>query len=99
MHIVPQVDPYRTAAMASAGLAALFAMPRGGAGSDEAGQRGIVNACGEADYKDIVTGVDALIAQGIAEDRIAASKRLMLALWGRGNTSARGFGQALQRAR
>ena len=67
MHIVPQVDPYPTAAMAGAGYAVLFPMPRGGAGYGEAGQRAIVNAWGDADYKDIMTGVDALIAQGIAD--------------------------------
>jgi dipeptidyl aminopeptidase/acylaminoacyl peptidase len=67
MHIVPQVDPYPTAAMAGAGYAILFPMPRGGAGYGEAGQRAIVNAWGDADYKDIMTGVDALIAQGIAD--------------------------------
>ncbi len=71
MHIVPQVDPYPTAAMASAGFAVLFPMPRGGAGYGEAGQRAIVNAWGDADYKDIMTGVDALVAQGIADgDRL-----------------------------
>ena len=58
MHIVPQVDPYPTAAMAGAGYAVLFPMPRGGAGYGEAGQRAIVNAWGEADYKDIMAGVD-----------------------------------------
>ncbi|HXI27646.1 MAG TPA: S9 family peptidase [Vicinamibacterales bacterium] len=71
MHIVPQVDPYPTAAMAGAGYAVLFPMPRGGAGYGEAGQRAIVNAWGEADYKDIMAGVDALVAQGIADpDRL-----------------------------
>jgi dipeptidyl aminopeptidase/acylaminoacyl peptidase len=67
MHIVPQVDPYPTAAMAGGGYAVLFPMPRGGAGYGEAGQRAIVNAWGEADYRDIMTGVDALIARGIAD--------------------------------
>jgi dipeptidyl aminopeptidase/acylaminoacyl peptidase len=67
MHTVPQVDPYPTEAMASAGFAVFFPMPRGGAGYGEAGQRAIVNAWGEADYKDIMTGVDALIARGLAD--------------------------------
>ena len=67
MHIVPQVDPYPTATMAGEGYAILFPMPRGGAGYGEAGQRAIVNAWGDADYKDIMTGVDALIARGIAD--------------------------------
>jgi dipeptidyl aminopeptidase/acylaminoacyl peptidase len=67
MRIVPQVDPYPTAAMASAGFAVLFPMPRGGAGYGEAGQRMIVNAWGEGDYRDIMTGVDMLIADGIAD--------------------------------
>ena len=67
MHLVPQVDPYPTATMAGAGYAVLLPMPRGGAGYGEAGQRAIVNAWGDADYQDIMTGVDALIAQGIAD--------------------------------
>jgi dipeptidyl aminopeptidase/acylaminoacyl peptidase len=67
MHIVPQVDPYPTLTFASRGYAVLFPMPRGGAGYGEAGQRAIVNAWGEADYKDIMTGVDALVARGIAD--------------------------------
>jgi dipeptidyl aminopeptidase/acylaminoacyl peptidase len=67
MHIVPQVDPYPTASLAGAGYAILFPMPRGGAGYGEAGQRAIVNAWGDADYRDIMTGVDALIARGIAD--------------------------------
>ena len=68
---VAQVDPYPTEAMASAGFAVLFPMPRGGAGYGEAGQRTIINAWGEADYRDIMTGVDAMIARGIADpDRL-----------------------------
>jgi dipeptidyl aminopeptidase/acylaminoacyl peptidase len=71
MHVVSQVDYYPVEAMASAGFAILFPMPRGGAGYGEAGQRSIVNAWGEADYKDIMTGVDHLIAQGLADpDRL-----------------------------
>ncbi len=71
MHTVGQVDPYPTEAMASAGFAVLFPMPRGGAGYGEAGQRVIVNAWGETDYKDIMTGVDDLVAKGIADpDRL-----------------------------
>ncbi|HEY6065686.1 MAG TPA: S9 family peptidase [Thermoanaerobaculia bacterium] len=71
MHTVSQVDPYPTAALASAGFAVLFPMPRGGAGYGEAGQRAIVNAWGEADYKDIMAGVDALVERGIADpDRL-----------------------------
>jgi dipeptidyl aminopeptidase/acylaminoacyl peptidase len=71
MHIVPQVDPYPTEAMASAGFAVLFPMPRGGSGYGEAGQRAIINAWGDADYKDIMTGVDSFVARGIADgDRL-----------------------------
>jgi dipeptidyl aminopeptidase/acylaminoacyl peptidase len=71
MHIVPQVDPYPTAAMAGAGYAVLFPMPRGGAGYGEAGQRAIVNGWGDADYKDIMAGVDHLVSLGIADpDRL-----------------------------
>jgi dipeptidyl aminopeptidase/acylaminoacyl peptidase len=64
---VSQVDPYPTAAFAAAGYAVLFPMPRGGAGYGEAGQRMIVDAWGEGDYKDIMAGVDALIANGVAD--------------------------------
>jgi len=71
MHLVPQVDPYPTPTLAGLGYAVLFPMPRGGAGYGEAGQRAIVNGWGEADYKDIMAGVDHLIAQGIADpDRL-----------------------------
>jgi dipeptidyl aminopeptidase/acylaminoacyl peptidase len=68
---VGQVDPYPTEALASAGYAVLFPMPRGGAGYGEAGQRMIVNAWGEGDYRDIMAGVDAMIARGVADpDRL-----------------------------
>ena len=68
---VSQVDPYPTATFAGRGFAVLFPMPRGGAGYGEAGQRAIVNAWGEGDYKDIIAGVDALIADGFADpDRL-----------------------------
>ena len=46
-------------------------MPRGGSGYGEEGHRAIVNAWGEADYRDIMAGVDHLIAKGIADrDRL-----------------------------
>jgi dipeptidyl aminopeptidase/acylaminoacyl peptidase len=67
MHIRGQVDPYPAEAMAGAGMAVLFPMPRGGAGYGEAGQRAITNAWGEVDYRDIMTGVDAMVDQGIAD--------------------------------
>jgi len=68
---VSQVDPYPTATFASHGFAVLFPMPRGGAGYGEAGQRAIVNTWGESDYKDIMAGVDKLVADGIADpDRL-----------------------------
>ncbi len=71
MHTRGQVDPYPAEAMASAGFAVLFPMPRGGAGYGEAGQRAIVNGWGEVDYRDIMSGVDALVAQGLADpDRL-----------------------------
>lgn len=71
MHVVGQVDPYPTEAMASAGFAVLFPMPRGGSGYGEAGQRLIVNAWGEGDYRDIMAGVDEMVRRGIADpDRL-----------------------------
>jgi dipeptidyl aminopeptidase/acylaminoacyl peptidase len=71
MHIPGQVDPYPTEAMASAGYAVLFPMPRGGSGYGEAGHRAIIDAWGEPDYRDIMAGVDHLIAEGVADpDRL-----------------------------
>jgi len=67
MHIPGQVDPYPSEAMASAGMAILFPMPRGGSGYGTAGFRSIIKSWGEADYKDIMAGVDAMIAQGLAD--------------------------------
>ncbi|MBI4427942.1 MAG: S9 family peptidase [Ignavibacteriales bacterium] len=67
MHVVSQVDYYPVEAMASAGFAILFPMPRGGAGYGEKGQRAIVNDWGGADYKDIMAGVDHVIAAGVAD--------------------------------
>jgi dipeptidyl aminopeptidase/acylaminoacyl peptidase len=71
MQTVPQVDYYPVEALASAGFAILMPMPRGGAGYGEAGQRAVINDWGGADFKDIMTGIDALIAKGIADpDRL-----------------------------
>jgi dipeptidyl aminopeptidase/acylaminoacyl peptidase len=71
MHVPGQIDPYPTEAFASAGFAVLFPMPRGGSGYGEAGHRMILNDWGGPDYKDIMAGVDHLIARGIADgDRL-----------------------------
>lgn len=71
MHRPGQVDPYPSEAMASAGMAILFPMPRGGSGYGVEGFRAILHSWGEADYKDIMAGVDAMVAQGIADpDRL-----------------------------
>lgn len=71
MHVPGPIDPYPVEAFASAGFAVLFPMPRGGSGYGEAGHRAIVDAWGDADYKDIMAGVDHLIAQGLADpDRL-----------------------------
>ena len=67
MHVPGQIDPYPTEAFASAGYAVLFPMPRGGSGYGEAGHRMIINDWGGPDYKDIMAGVDHLIASGIAD--------------------------------
>ena len=70
-HTVGQVDPYPVEAMASAGYAVLFPMPRGGSGYGEAGHRVIIDGWGDVDYRDIMAGVDHLIAQRIADpDRL-----------------------------
>ena len=71
MHVPGQIDPYPTEAFASAGFAVLFPMPRGGSGYGEAGHKMIINDWGGPDYKDIMAGVDHLIARGIADrDRL-----------------------------
>jgi dipeptidyl aminopeptidase/acylaminoacyl peptidase len=71
MHVPGQIDPYPAEAFASAGFAVLFPMPRGGSGYGEAGHRMIINDWGGPDYKDIMAGVDHLIARGIADgDRL-----------------------------
>jgi dipeptidyl aminopeptidase/acylaminoacyl peptidase len=71
MHTVVQVDPYPVEALAGAGFAVFLPMPRGGSGYGEEGHRAIINSWGEADYRDIMAGVDHLIAQGIADaDRL-----------------------------
>jgi dipeptidyl aminopeptidase/acylaminoacyl peptidase len=70
-HTVGQVDPYPVEALTSAGYAVFFPMPRGGSGYGEEGHRAIINTWGEADYRDIMAGVDSLIAQGVADpDRL-----------------------------
>jgi dipeptidyl aminopeptidase/acylaminoacyl peptidase len=66
-HIPGQVTPYPSEAMASAGMAILFPMPRGGSGYGVAGFRAIIGHWGEVDYKDIMAGVDAMVARGIAD--------------------------------
>jgi len=67
MHVPGQIDPYPTEAFASAGYAVLFPMPRGGSGYGEAGHRMIINDWGGPDYKDIMAGVDAMVARGVAD--------------------------------
>jgi dipeptidyl aminopeptidase/acylaminoacyl peptidase len=70
-HRPGQVDPYPVEAMTAAGMAILFPMPRGGSGYGVEGFRAIINRWGEDDYKDIMAGVDAMIARGIADsDRL-----------------------------
>ncbi|HEX9671269.1 MAG TPA: S9 family peptidase, partial [Thermoanaerobaculia bacterium] len=71
IHAVGQVEPYPVQAMASAGMAVLLPMPRGGSGYGEAGFHMIKNAWGKDDYQDILSGVDHLVRQGVADpDRL-----------------------------
>lgn len=71
MHSVGQVEPYPVEALASAGMAVLMPMPRGGQGYGVAGLHGIDNAWGEGDFKDIMAGVDHLVKEGVADpDRL-----------------------------
>ncbi len=71
MHRPGQIEPYAVEAMAAEGIAVLMPMPRGGFGYGEDGYRAIVKKWGVDDYKDIMAGVDDVIAQGIANpDRL-----------------------------
>jgi dipeptidyl aminopeptidase/acylaminoacyl peptidase len=71
MHVPGQVDPYGTEAMAGAGYAVLFPMPRGGSGYGEEGHKAIIGQWGGPDYRDIMAGVDHLVATGVADpDRL-----------------------------
>jgi dipeptidyl aminopeptidase/acylaminoacyl peptidase len=71
MHVPGQIDPYPVEALAGAGFAVLLPMPRGGSGYGEAGHRAIINAWGQDDYRDIMAGVDFLVAAGTADpDRL-----------------------------
>lgn len=71
MHIVGQVDLYPAEAMAAEGMAVLFPMPRGGSGYGLSGFRMIVNRWGEGDFRDIMAGVNHLVAQAVADpDRL-----------------------------
>jgi len=53
--------------MASAGMAVLLPMPRGGSGYGEDGFRMIKDGWGEGDYQDIMAGVDWLVKEGLAD--------------------------------
>jgi dipeptidyl aminopeptidase/acylaminoacyl peptidase len=58
-------------ALASAGMAVLMPMPRGGQGYGLVGLHGIDNSWGEGDFKDIMAGVDHLMKDGLADaDRL-----------------------------
>jgi dipeptidyl aminopeptidase/acylaminoacyl peptidase len=67
MHGIGQVEPYPIQAMASAGMAVLLPMPRGGSGYGLDGFRMIKSSWGVGDYQDIMAGVDHLIASGLAD--------------------------------
>jgi dipeptidyl aminopeptidase/acylaminoacyl peptidase len=67
MHRPGQIEPYPVEALASAGMAVLMPMPRGGSGYGLEGFRKIVRSWGEGDYRDIMAGVDHLIERGLAD--------------------------------
>jgi dipeptidyl aminopeptidase/acylaminoacyl peptidase len=67
MHRPGQIEPYAVEAMAAEGIAVFMPMPRGGFGYGVEGYRAIVKKWGDVDYKDIMTGVDDLIRQGLAD--------------------------------
>jgi dipeptidyl aminopeptidase/acylaminoacyl peptidase len=67
MHRPGQIEPYPVEALASAGIAVLMPMPRGGSGYGLEGFRKIVRSWGEGDYRDIMAGVDHLIERGLAD--------------------------------
>jgi len=67
MHRPGQIEPYPVEAFASAGLAVLMPMPRGGSGYGLEGFRKIVRSWGKGDYRDIMAGVDHLVERGLAD--------------------------------
>ena len=67
MHRPGQIEPYPVEALASAGIAVLMPMPRGGSGYGLEGFRKIVRSWGQGDYRDIMAGVDHLIERGLAD--------------------------------
>jgi len=67
MHRPGQIEPYPVEALASAGIAVLMPMPRGGSGYGLEGFRQIVRSWGEGDYTDIMAGVDHLIERGLVD--------------------------------
>jgi len=67
MHRPGQIEPYPVEAFASAGIAVLMPMPRGGSGYGLEGFRKIVRSWGEGDFRDIMAGVDHLIERGLAD--------------------------------
>ena len=73
MHSVGQIEPYPLEAFASAGIAILMPMPRGGQGYGRAGLDMIKNSWGEGDLKDVLEGVDQMVKDGVADpDRLGA---------------------------
>ena len=71
MHSIGQIEPYPVEAFASAGIAILMPMPRGGQGYGRHGLEMIKNSWGEGDMKDVLWGIDSLIEAGIADpDRL-----------------------------
>jgi dipeptidyl aminopeptidase/acylaminoacyl peptidase len=66
-HTMSQVGPYPVQALAAAGIAVFMPMPRGGNGYGSAGLKAIINNWGVVDFRDIMSGVDTLVEQGIAD--------------------------------
>jgi dipeptidyl aminopeptidase/acylaminoacyl peptidase len=61
------LNPYTVAAFASRGYAVLRVNPRGSSGYGYAFRNGNYQDWGGGDYRDIMSGVDALIAKGVAD--------------------------------
>jgi dipeptidyl aminopeptidase/acylaminoacyl peptidase len=64
---IVQMEPYPVQVLAGQGYAIFMPNPRGSAGYGEKFRKGSISDFGGGDYRDIISGIDYLIGQGIAD--------------------------------